>query len=72
MYLGIDFLITSELKGALNGKGKWGRGGIQSKIKAAEIATTTQDFVTRIPFISHPPTREVDTLVRLYNNTIYI
>jgi glutamate 5-kinase len=31
--------ITSELKGALNGKSKWGRGGIQSKIKAAEIAT---------------------------------
>lgn len=32
--------ITAELKGALNGKGKWGRGGIQSKLKAAEIATT--------------------------------
>ena len=32
--------ITAELKGALNGKGKWGRGGIQSKVKAAEIATT--------------------------------
>jgi glutamate 5-kinase len=32
--------ITSELKNALNGKSKWGRGGIQSKVKAAEIATT--------------------------------
>jgi glutamate 5-kinase len=32
--------ITSELKGALNGKSRWGRGGIQSKVKAAEIATT--------------------------------
>jgi glutamate 5-kinase len=32
--------ITSELKDALNGKSKWGRGGIQSKVKAAEIATT--------------------------------
>ena len=32
--------ITAELKGALNGKSKWGRGGIQSKVKAAEIATT--------------------------------
>jgi glutamate 5-kinase len=32
--------ITADLKGALNGKGKWGRGGIQSKVKAAEIATT--------------------------------
>ena len=32
--------ITRELKGALNGKSKWGRGGIQSKVKAAEIATT--------------------------------
>jgi len=32
--------ITSELKGTLNGKSKWGRGGIQSKVKAAEIATT--------------------------------
>lgn len=32
--------ITSELKSALNGKSKWGRGGIQSKVKAAEIATT--------------------------------
>ena len=30
--------ITSELT-ALNGKSKWGRGGIQSKVKAAEIAT---------------------------------
>jgi glutamate 5-kinase len=32
--------ITSELKSALNGKGRWGRGGIQSKVRAAEIATT--------------------------------
>jgi len=32
--------ITTELKNQLNGKSKWGRGGIQSKIKAAEIATT--------------------------------
>ena len=32
--------ITRELKGVLNGKSKWGRGGIQSKVKAAEIATT--------------------------------
>jgi glutamate 5-kinase len=32
--------ITAELKNALNGKSKWGRGGIQSKVKAAEIATT--------------------------------
>jgi len=32
--------ITAELKAALNGKSKWGRGGIQSKVKAAEIATT--------------------------------
>jgi len=32
--------ITSELKNALNGKSKWGRGGIQSKVRAAEIATT--------------------------------
>jgi glutamate 5-kinase len=31
--------ITPELKGALNGKSKLGRGGIQSKLKAAEIAT---------------------------------
>ena len=31
--------ITSELKSTLNGKSKWGRGGIQSKIRAAEIAT---------------------------------
>jgi glutamate 5-kinase len=30
--------ITSELKSSLNGKSKLGRGGIQSKIKAAEIA----------------------------------
>jgi glutamate 5-kinase len=32
--------ITAELKGSLNGKGKLGRGGIQSKIKAAEIASS--------------------------------
>jgi glutamate 5-kinase len=32
--------ITAELKSAVNGKGRWGRGGIQSKVKAAEIATT--------------------------------
>jgi len=32
--------INAELKNKLNGKSKWGRGGIQSKIKAAEIATT--------------------------------
>ena len=32
--------ITSELKDSLNGKSKLGRGGIQSKIKAAEIATS--------------------------------
>jgi len=32
--------ITSELKSAFNGKSRWGRGGIQSKVKAAEIATT--------------------------------
>ncbi len=32
--------ITAELKGSLNGKSKFGRGGIQSKIKAAEIATS--------------------------------
>jgi glutamate 5-kinase len=32
--------ITSELKNSLNGKSKLGRGGIQSKVKAAEIATT--------------------------------
>ncbi len=31
--------ITAELKKSLNGKSKLGRGGIQSKIKAAEIAT---------------------------------
>ena len=31
--------ITPELKSSLNGKSKLGRGGIQSKIKAAEIAT---------------------------------
>jgi len=31
--------ITIELKNSLNGKSKLGRGGIQSKIKAAEIAT---------------------------------
>ena len=33
--------ITSELKNSVSGKSKWGRGGIQSKIKAAEIATTS-------------------------------
>jgi glutamate 5-kinase len=32
--------ITPELKASLNGKSKMGRGGIQSKIKAAEIATS--------------------------------
>ena len=32
--------ITPELKASLNGKSKLGRGGIRSKIKAAEIATT--------------------------------
>jgi glutamate 5-kinase len=32
--------ITIELKSSLNGKSKLGRGGIQSKIKAAEIATS--------------------------------
>jgi len=32
--------ITPELKSMLNGKSKLGRGGIQSKIKAAEIATS--------------------------------
>jgi glutamate 5-kinase len=32
--------ITAELKSSLNGKSKLGRGGIQSKIKAAEIATS--------------------------------
>jgi len=32
--------ITAEMKGTLDGKSKWGRGGIQSKVKAAEIATT--------------------------------
>jgi len=32
--------ITSELKKSLKGKSKRGRGGIQSKIKAAEIATS--------------------------------
>ena len=31
--------ITQELKNSLHGKSKLGRGGIQSKIKAAEIAT---------------------------------
>jgi glutamate 5-kinase len=31
--------ITLELKNTLRGKGKLGKGGIQSKIKAAEIAT---------------------------------
>lgn len=32
--------ITAELKNSLNGKSKLGRGGIQSKVNAAEIATT--------------------------------
>ena len=32
--------ITIDLKSSLNGKSKLGRGGIQSKIKAAEIATS--------------------------------
>lgn len=32
--------ITPELKASLKGKSKLGRGGIQSKIKAAEIATS--------------------------------
>ncbi len=32
--------ITAELKNALEGKSKLGRGGIQSKVRAAEIATT--------------------------------
>ncbi len=31
--------ITSELKSGVSGKSKMGRGGIQSKLKAAEIAT---------------------------------
>jgi glutamate 5-kinase len=31
--------ITQELKSTLNGKSRLGRGGIQSKVKAAEIAT---------------------------------
>jgi len=33
-------VITPELKASLSGKGKRGRGGIQSKVKAAEIATS--------------------------------
>jgi glutamate 5-kinase len=32
--------ISSELKKVFKGKSRWGRGGIQSKVKAAEIATT--------------------------------
>jgi len=32
--------ITPELKSSLEGKGKLGRGGIRSKVKAAEIATS--------------------------------
>jgi glutamate 5-kinase len=32
--------ITCELKESVNGKSRLGRGGIQSKVKAAEIATT--------------------------------
>ncbi len=31
--------ITAELKNSLNGKSRLGRGGIQSKVRAAEIAT---------------------------------
>lgn len=33
-------VITPKLKNSLNGKSKFGRGGIRSKIKAAEIATS--------------------------------
>jgi glutamate 5-kinase len=32
--------VTCELKESINGKNRLGRGGIQSKVKAAEIATT--------------------------------
>jgi glutamate 5-kinase len=32
--------VTAELKNGLDGKSKMGRGGIQSKVHAAEIATT--------------------------------
>ncbi len=32
--------VTTELKSALGGKSKMGRGGIQSKVRAAEIATS--------------------------------
>jgi glutamate 5-kinase len=32
--------VTCELKESVNGKSRFGRGGIQSKVKAAEIATT--------------------------------
>ncbi|HEX9261052.1 MAG TPA: glutamate 5-kinase [Candidatus Bathyarchaeia archaeon] len=32
--------VNCELKESVNGKGRLGRGGIQSKVKAAEIATT--------------------------------
>jgi glutamate 5-kinase len=32
--------VTAELKNGLEGKSKLGRGGIQSKVRAAEIATT--------------------------------
>lgn len=32
--------VTCELKESMNGKSRLGRGGIQSKVKAAEIATT--------------------------------
>jgi glutamate 5-kinase len=32
--------VTAELKSAVNGKSKLGRGGIQSKVHAAEIATS--------------------------------
>jgi len=33
--------VTAELKSGLNGKSKAGTGGIQSKVRAAEIATTS-------------------------------
>ena len=32
--------VTAELKNSLNGKSRLGRGGIQSKVRAAEIATS--------------------------------
>jgi len=52
--------ITPELKESLNGKSKLGRGGIQSKINAAEIATACG-----IPVViasSHRPNVIVDIL----------